>query len=110
MTAATPSLIAYSVAYLALSWVVAVGAIALAWVHPAIYTIALAVLLVSSRQQALLNLEHEAIHRKFLPWPRANAFVGRFLCAGPGGSPYGASQARHVSHHRLLARLALIEH
>src|SRR5439155_306502 len=88
--------------YLALAWAVAIAAIAIFWVHQAWYTFALAFVIVSSRQQALLNCEHEAVHRKFLPSLRWNNFVGVYLCAAAVGSPFGAAQARHLSHHRLL--------
>ena len=98
----SPRLVAYNVAYLALAWAVALGAIAVFWLHPAWYTLALAFLVVSSRQQALLNCEHEAVHGKFLPGRRLNDLVGTFLCAAPVGSPFGAAKARHLSHHRLL--------
>jgi fatty acid desaturase len=102
MTVLSPRLIAYNVGYLALAWAVATGALLAFWIHPAWYTFVLAFLLVSSRHQALLNCEHECIHRKFLPNLRWNDIVGRYLCAAPVGSPYGASRARHLSHHRLL--------
>lgn len=95
-------LVAYNVGYLALSWAVALGAIGLFWAHPAWYTLVLAFTLVSSRQQALLNCEHECVHRKFLPSRRWNDLVGTYLCAAPVGSPFGAARARHLSHHRLV--------
>ena len=96
-------LVAYNLGYVALAWAVAIGAIALFWAHPAWYTLIVAFLVVSSRQQALLNTEHEAVHGKFLPSRRWNDFVGRYLLAAPVGSPFGAAKARHLSHHRLLA-------
>lgn len=99
----TPGLIAYNLAYLVLVWAVALAAIAVFWAFPAWYTFLLAFLVVSSRQQALLNCEHEAVHRKFLPGRRADDIVGRFLCAAPVGSPFGAARARHLAHHRLLS-------
>jgi fatty acid desaturase len=99
----TPGLVAYNFAYLAGAWAVALGSIVVFWLHPAWYTFALAFLLVSSRHQALLNLEHEAIHGKFVAGRRGNALIGRWLCAAPVGSPFEASRARHLSHHRLLA-------
>ena len=102
LTTLSPRLVAYNLAYLALAWAVAIGAIALFWAHPAWYTLALAFIVVSSRQQALLNCEHEAVHRKFLPSRRWNNIVGTYLCAAAVGSPFGAAQARHLSHHRLL--------
>lgn len=95
-------LMAYNLGYLGAAWAVAVGAIALFWWHPAWYTFALAFLVVASRQQALLNCEHEAIHRKFLSHRWWNTFVGTYFCAAPVGSPFGAAAARHLSHHRLL--------
>ncbi|HEX2233189.1 MAG TPA: fatty acid desaturase [Thermoleophilaceae bacterium] len=95
-------LVAYNLAYLALAWAVAIAAIAAFWAWPAWYTFALAFLVVSSRQQALLNVEHECVHRKFLPSLRSNNFVGTWLAAAAVGSPFGAAQARHLSHHRLL--------
>lgn len=103
MATLSRGLVAYNVGYLALAWAVAGGAIALFWAHQAVYTFALAFLLVSSRQQALLNCEHECVHRKFLPGRRLNDLVGTFLCAAPVGSPFGVARARHLAHHRLLA-------
>ena len=94
---------AYNFAYLTLVWAVALGAVALAAMQPAWYTIVLALLVVSSRQQALLNVEHECIHGKFVAGRKWNTFIGRFLSAAPAGSPFEASRARHLSHHRLLA-------
>lgn len=98
----SPRLVAYNVGYLALAWAVALGSVAVFWLHPAWYTFALAFVVVSSRQQALLNCEHEAVHGKFLPGRRLNDFVGTYFCAAAVGSPFGAAKARHLSHHRLL--------
>ena len=102
MIVLTPRLVAYNLGYLTLVWAVAIGSIALFWSNGRWYTFVLAFLVVSSRQQALLNCEHEAVHRKFLPSRRWNDLVGTFLCAAAVGSPFGAARARHLSHHRLL--------
>ncbi|MFL5029326.1 MAG: fatty acid desaturase, partial [Xanthobacteraceae bacterium] len=102
MAVLSPRLIVYNLAYLVLAWAVAVGAMAVFWVHPAWYTFALAFLVVSSRQQALLNCEHECAHGKFLPGRGGNAFAGRWLSAAAVGSPFAAARARHLAHHRLL--------
>jgi fatty acid desaturase len=96
-------LAAYNLAYLAAVYGVALGFIAIFWAHPAWYTFVLGFIVVSSRQQALLNCEHECVHRKFLPSLALNNFVGRYLCAAPVGSPFGVARARHLAHHRLLA-------
>jgi fatty acid desaturase len=103
MTKLTPGLVAYNVAYLVLAYGVALAAIALFWAYRTWYVFPIAFLLVSSRQQALLNCEHEAVHRKFLPNLRWNNFVGRYLCAAPVGSPFGTARARHLAHHRLVS-------
>ena len=91
LTGAGPGLVAYNLAYLALAWAVAAVAIAGFWLHPRWYTFVLAFLVVSSRQQALLNCEHEANHRKLLPSRAANDFVGTYLAAAAVGSPFGAA-------------------
>lgn len=103
IAALSPRLQAYNAAYIALALAVAFGAIALFWVHQAWWTFAIAFVVVASRQQALLNCEHEAVHRKLFANRRANDLVGTFVCAAPVASPFGAAQARHLSHHRLLA-------
>ena len=102
LAAVTPGVVAYNVAYLAVTWAVALGAIAVFWAYPAWYTFLAAFVVVSSRQQALLNCEHEAAHRKLLPSLRWNNFAGTYLTAAAVGSPFGAAQARHLAHHRLL--------
>ena len=104
LTRISRGVVAFNLGYLALAWLVALGAIAVFWLHPAWYTFVLAFLVVSSRQQALLNCEHEAVHRKFLPNRKLNERVGRYLTAAPVGSPFGAARARHLSHHQLLGR------
>lgn len=95
-------LLAYNFAYLASAWILAIGAIALFWLEPAWYTFMLAFLVVSSRQQALLNVEHECAHGKFVGSRRGNELIGTWLSGAAVGSPFAAAQARHLSHHRLL--------
>jgi len=98
----TTRLAFYNVGYLALTWAIAIGAVVAFWSYRTWWTFALAYLVVSSRQQALLNCEHEAQHRKFLPNLRWNNFVGTYLCAAAVGSPYEAARTRHLTHHRLV--------
>ena len=103
LIALSPTLVAYNFAYLGLAWTLALGAIALFWAVPAWYTFVFAFLVVSSRQQALLNCQHECGHGKFVASRRWNALIGRWLCAAPVGSPYESARHRHLTHHRLLA-------
>ena len=99
----SPGLIAFNFAYLGLAWALMLGAIAVFWAVPAWYTFVAAFLVVSSRQQALLNCQHECGHGKFVSSRKWNAFVGRWFCAAPVGSPYESARHRHLTHHRLLA-------
>lgn len=101
MAEVTPGLAAYNVAYLAVALALAFGSIALFARFPHWYTFILAFLVVSARQQALLNCEHECIHGKWMHSERMNRVFG-YLCAGLAGSPFGASGQRHLTHHRLL--------
>ena len=98
----TKRVLAYNVGYLALVWLTITGAVALFWAWPAWYTFVLAFVVISARQQALLNIEHECIHGTFVQGRRANELLAIIACASPVGSPYRTSRARHLSHHRLL--------
>ena len=102
LIAPSRGLIAFNLAYYLAAWALALGSIALFFAHPAWYTLALAFLVISSRQQALLNCEHECAHRKFLSGRRANDVFGTWLAGAPVGSPFGDAQANHLAHHRLL--------
>lgn len=99
----SPALVAYNLGYLALTWALALGAIAIFWEFQNPLAFVLAFLVVASRHQALLNVEHEAGHGKLLPNGTLNELAGRWLAAAPVGSPYEAARARHLAHHRLLA-------
>lgn len=103
MIVVSRGVVAYNLVYLTLAWGIAIGALVLFWFAPAWYTFALAFVLVSSRQQALLNIEHECQHGKFVAERRWNTLIGRWLCAAAVGSPYEAARTRHLTHHRLLS-------
>ncbi|HVT65508.1 MAG TPA: fatty acid desaturase [Mycobacteriales bacterium] len=92
-----------NIGYLALTWLIIGGAFTLAGVWTSWWTIALAFLINSSRQQVLLNIEHECIHASFSRDKRRDSAVGIIACASPAGSPWHDSRARHLAHHRLLA-------
>jgi fatty acid desaturase len=102
MAALSTRLLVYNLGYLAVAWAIAFAAIAVFWTHSAWYTFIFAFLVVSSRQQALLNCEHECAHRKFVRGRRGNDLLG-YLTGAPVGSPFDAARARHLAHHRLLA-------
>jgi len=94
--------LSYNIAYITLAWGIVLGAFALAVAYPNPFVIIAAALVVSGRQQALLNIEHECIHALFVKGRKANDFVAIWLCASPAGSPFWAARARHLSHHKYL--------
>lgn len=87
--------------YLTSIWVIIVGAMAVAAVWTHWWTIALTFVVISSRQQALLNVEHDCIHSSFTRDKGRDAVIG-LLCASSVGSPWHATRARHLAHHRLI--------
>ncbi len=91
-----------SVAYLAVVWGVAVGAIALVAVWPNWLTIPLALLCISSRQSALLVIVHECWHYSMFRQRWLNNVVGTALSGWTVGSSYLVGRRRHLAHHRLL--------
>jgi fatty acid desaturase len=91
-----------NVLYLASVWAIIIAAMAAAaaWTHW--WVLALAFVAVSTRQQALLNIEHDCIHTSFTRDKRHDVLLGITVCASPCGSPWYATRARHLAHHRLI--------
>ena len=95
--------VAYNLSYLAGVWAAIAGAFALFRWKRNPFTFLVAFFVISARQQALLNVQHECIHKMFVPGGReANDRLATVLCASPCMSPYAASKARHLAHHRAL--------
>jgi fatty acid desaturase len=89
-------------AFLGLTWAVIVGAFAAAGLHTRWWTVVLAFLIISAQQQSLLNVEHDCIHASFTRDKKRDQLIGIALCASPCGSPWHATRARHLAHHRLI--------
>lgn len=89
-------------AYLAFTWVVIAGAFTVAGLYPRWWVLVLAFLVISTRQQSLLNIEHDCIHASFTRDKRLDQIVGIVACASPCGSPWHGTRARHLAHHRLI--------
>lgn len=89
-------------AYLAKTWAVIIAAAVVAGVWTHWWTILLAFLAISTQQQALLNIEHDCIHSSFTRDKARDAVIGIFAAASPVGSPWHATRARHLAHHRLI--------
>ena len=89
--------------YLSSCWALIVLAVWLTAERRTWWAFLLAFVVVSSRQQALLNVYHDCVHNHFVPGRRWNERVAIVFAASPCGSPFYAARARHLAHHRLLA-------
>lgn len=99
----------YNLGYLMLAIVMAFAAAVLVWWHPAWYTFALALVVIPSRQHALLNVSHECMHGTFLRDKKANEWVG-VIASALVGSRFRASRAHHFAHHRYVGTVADPDH
>jgi fatty acid desaturase len=88
--------------YLALSWGAVAAAVGAFWKRRTPLTAAAAIAVIASRQQALLNVEHDALHRTLARDRRVNDAVGIVAAAAPCGSGFRATRAQHLRHHRYL--------
>jgi fatty acid desaturase len=95
--------VALDLFYLGICWTLILLSVWLFAVERSWWTFVIAFVVVSSRHQALLNIEHDCIHNHFVAGRRWNERVAIVLAASPCGSPFYASRARHLAHHRLLA-------
>jgi fatty acid desaturase len=92
---------AWNLGYITLSWAAVAGSVALFWKRRTPVTAIAAMAVISSRQQALLNVEHDAIHRTLARNRRLNDVLG-IASAAPCGSAFRATRAQHLRHHRFL--------
>ncbi len=88
--------------YLAKTWAVIVAAAVVAGVWTHWWTVLLAFLVISTQQQALLNIEHDCIHTSFTRDRSRDTLIGIVAAASPVGSPWHGTRARHLAHHRLI--------
>ena len=91
-----------SVTYLFCVWGVVVGAVMLYVAWPSWITLILAICVISTRQSAMLIIEHECWHYNMFRSRRANDFVGSALSGWAVGSAYYCGRQRHLDHHRHL--------
>lgn len=93
---------AWNLGYIALSWAAVAGSVALFWKRRTPATALVAMAVISSRQQALLNVEHDAIHRSLTRNRKLNDALGLVASAAPCGSAFRSTRAQHLRHHRFL--------
>ena len=73
-------------------------ALAIAW--PNAWVVLAAIVVLGGRQLGLGILMHDCAHRGFLPSPRANDWVGQWLCAAPMFADLDVYRRYHMTHHR----------
>jgi fatty acid desaturase len=92
----------WNVGYIALSWAAVAGAVGLFWKRRTPAAALAAVAVIASRQQALLNVEHDALHRALARNRKLNDTLGLVTAAAPCGSGFRSTRIHHLRHHRLL--------
>jgi fatty acid desaturase len=92
----------WNLGYLVLSWGAVAGAVGMFWKRRTPASAVAAIAVIASRQQALLNVEHDALHRSFARDRRVNDAVGIVAAAAPCGSGFRSTRVHHLRHHRWL--------
>lgn len=82
-----------------LDWLLIAAAFVAIWLHP-LWTILPAVILIGSRQHALVVLGHEGGHNLVAKNKRVNDLLTTTLCFSPLFFPLGGWRAFHNAHHR----------
>lgn len=91
-----------NVLYLAGDWAVIALAVTLGVLGGAAWTTIVAIVVIGSRQRALMNLVHQASHGQLFSDRRLNDWTGRLLAAAPLGMSLRAYKRSHLRHHRHL--------
>lgn len=94
----TPSDVQGWIAF-ATTWGMIAGCFALVAWWPAVWTVALALVILGGRHLALAILMHEASHRVLFRTRALNDFVGEWLCAAPSWNHLHAYRRHHMAHH-----------
>ena len=83
-------------------WAIIVAAIVASEAIGGLAAYSAAVIVIATRQHALLTLAHEAVHKRLLSNPRWNDAIGDWLCGYPSGLALSWYRANHLAHHRHL--------
>jgi fatty acid desaturase len=89
--------------FIASDWLTIVAAILITVAfktNPIVYI--LSIIVIGSRQRALMNLLHEASHKKLFKNRFMNDWIGRIFTSYPMGASFTAYQANHYIHHGFL--------
>jgi len=86
-----------------LCWFCLVAAFALVAIHPAWWSVLLAIPVIGNRYYALFIIGHDGMHRRLFPNVRRNDFWTDLLILAPIGAITRINNRNHLAHHRNLA-------
>jgi fatty acid desaturase len=84
-------------------WAWIVGAWALVALHPAWWTVLLAIPVIGTRYYALFVIGHDGMHRRVFPRQPANDLFTDLAILGPIGAITRINNHNHLQHHKYLA-------
>ncbi len=85
---------------LAHCWAVIIAPLMVFSLWPSVFTAALAVIIIGSRQLGLAILMHEAAHNALFRSAKLNTILGAWLCGNPILADLSAYRTYHLKHHR----------
>jgi len=84
-------------------WVWILAAFSMVAVHPAWWTVALAIPVIGNRYYGLFIIGHDGMHRRLYPNVRRNDFLNDLLILAPIGAITRINNRNHLLHHRRLS-------
>ena len=94
-----------TLADIALCWAFIFGALSLVAVHPAWWTVLIAIPVIGNRYYGLFIVGHDGMHRRLFPNIKRNDFWTDLLVLAPIGAITRINNRNHLQHHRNLATL-----
>ncbi len=85
---------------LAHCWAVIIAPLMVFSLWPSVFTAALAVIIIGSRQLGVAILMHEAAHNALFRSAKLNTILGAWLCGNPILADLSAYRTYHLKHHR----------
>ena len=92
-----------AIAAIVFCWTCLLAAFALVAIHPAWWTVLLAIPVIGNRYYALFIIGHDGMHRRLFPTVRRNDFWTDLLILAPVGAITRINNCNHLAHHRNLA-------
>jgi fatty acid desaturase len=84
-------------------WVCIAAAFAMIVIHPAWWTVLIAIPVIGNRYYGLFIIAHDGMHRRLFPNIKRNDFWTDFLVLAPIGAITRINNRNHLLHHRYLS-------